>query len=285
MPNNNNNLNTLSWSDEAENVLSMFYNADMMVYVEGEDDIGFWEIVFKKNKILNVKIQDVGGCENLVPYIERITTGKIKAIVAKDSDLNFFSSDIIEHTNIIYTKGYSIENTMINEKVILRVLKSMGKYKAKDIPLENINLWLNKLYNNVENLIVLDIYNHISKQGLSIVCESCERFMQSKSSLDTCINKINSYIQGLPDNFKEQGLKIKEKLTFSNETNINHWLRGHFFFSASHRFIINYLSKDKKKVSISKDSFYSSILMAFELNFTEEHEDYNYYREKIKLIS
>lgn len=35
MPSNAVNIDSLNWSDEAENVISMFYGADIMVYVEG----------------------------------------------------------------------------------------------------------------------------------------------------------------------------------------------------------------------------------------------------------
>ncbi|EFN8414970.1 TPA: DUF4435 domain-containing protein [Escherichia coli] len=287
MPSNAVNIDSLNWSDEAENVISMFYGADIMVYVEGGDDIGFWEIVFSKNGQLNVEVQDVGGCEILMSYVEKITSGKINAIVARDADLNHFSSNIIEHPNVIYTRGYSIENSILNERVISRVIKNMGKYSAKEIQNINKNLasWLNELYSNMENLIYLDIYNHISMKGLSVVGDSCERFMKSKSSCSTCLDKINSYIQSFPDDFKEKGIAIKENLTYPNNTTISNWLRGHFLFSATLRFITNYLAKDERKAAISKDSFYSNILTAFELYFTEEHADYEYYNQKISLIA
>ncbi|MDM9086694.1 DUF4435 domain-containing protein [Klebsiella pneumoniae] len=68
---NDSNAENFSWSNEAENVISLFYDADIMVYVEGEDDIAFWEIIFKKNGRFNVEVQDVGGCEALQPYIEK----------------------------------------------------------------------------------------------------------------------------------------------------------------------------------------------------------------------
>lgn len=285
MPNHDFNFDNLNWSDDAENVISMFYDADMMVYVEGQDDIGFWEIVFKKNGRFKVEVQDVGGCEALNPYIEKIATGKINAIVARDTDFNFFSSSMIDHTNVIYTKGYSIENSILDVKVVSRVLKNMGRYSAKDIQNIDVNSWFEKLHANIENLIFLDIYNHINLRGLSIVGDSCERFMQSKSSYDTCINKVNSYIETLPNDFKEQGMLIKESLHLPNETNIFNWLKGHFLFSATLKFITNYLSKNERKTSISKDSFYSNMLTAFELYFTEEHIDYEYYKQKISLIA
>ncbi|SQJ15263.1 Uncharacterised protein [Serratia rubidaea] len=285
MPNNESNVEIFGWSDEAENVISMFYNADIMVYVEGVDDIGFWEIIFKKNGKFNVEVQDVGGCDALIPYMEKIASGQINAIVARDTDLNAFSSKIINHTNVIYTRGYSIENCILDEKVISRILKNIGKYNEREIQNIDVSSWLSDLYNNTEDLIALDIYNHVNLRGQSVVGDSCERFMQSKTSYSTSIEKINTYIQGLPDDFKEQGLKIKEGLKFPNETTINHWLRGHFLFSASLRFITNYLSKDERKKSISKDSFYANMLTAFELYFTEEHNDYEYYNQKIALIA
>lgn len=278
-------VGNFGWSDGAENVISMFYNADIMVYVEGVDDIGFWEIVFKKNGRLNVEVQDVGGCDALTPYMEKIAAGKVNAIVARDADLNFFSSNIIKHNNIIYTKGYSIENCILDEKVISRILKNLGKYSAREIQGIDISAWLRELYHNLENLITLDIYNHVNIRGQSIVGDSCERFMQSKASYLTSRDKIDAYIQGLPDDFKTQGLAAKEDLKFPNETTINCWLRGHFLFSATLRFITNYLAKDERKKSISKDGFYSNMLTAFEIYFTEEHDDYDYYRQKIALIA
>ncbi|HEY4467381.1 MAG TPA: DUF4435 domain-containing protein [Klebsiella sp.] len=277
--------NSLTWSDAAENVISMFYDADIMVYVEGEDDIGFWEIIFKKTGRLNVEVQDVGGCEALVPYIERVISGQINAIVARDTDLNYFSSSMATHPNIIYTRGYSIENSILNEKVISRILKNLGRYSAKNIRSIEIKTWLSELYQKTENLIALDIYNQINQRGQSIVGDSCDRFMQSKTSYITCSNKINAYIQNLPEDFRSVGLIQKKELQFPNGTSITSWLRGHFLFSAALRFITNYLSKNERKASISKDSFYSNMITAFELYFTEEHEDFIYYNEKIRLIA
>lgn len=276
---------SLTWSNAAENVISMFYDADIMVYVEGEDDIGFWEIIFKKNGRFNVEVQDVGGCEALSPYIERIISGQINAIVARDTDLNFFSSSMKSHQNIIYTKGYSIENSILNEKVISRILKNMGRYSVKDIQNIEVKAWLIGLYQNIENLIALDIYNHINQRGHSIVGDSCDRFMQSKASYVTSNEKIAAFIQNLPEDFRNIGLVEKEGIQFPNNTTINSWLRGHFLFSATLRFISNYLSKNEKKSSISKDSFYSNMITAFELYFTEEHEDFSYYNQKIGLIA
>ena len=40
-----------------------------------------------------------------------------------------------------------------------------------------------------------------------------------------------------------------------------------------------------KKISLSKESFYSSMIMAFEMQFNKEsHPDYSYYEERISKI-
>ncbi|RLM02058.1 hypothetical protein BIY27_26050 [Gibbsiella quercinecans] len=87
----------LSYSNEAFNVLNLFYQKDYMVYVEGRDDVCFWEMIFNKTSNIKVEIQDVGVCEELIPYIEKIYNGEIEAIVACDMDLKYFDDTKKEH--------------------------------------------------------------------------------------------------------------------------------------------------------------------------------------------
>lgn len=285
MNSNSTAANELNWSDAAENIISLFYDADIMVYVEGQDDIGFWEIVFKKTSDLKVEIQDVGGCEELEPYINRIISGQINAIVARDTDLNFFSANLVSHPNILYTKGYSIENTIIDSKVIIKILKNIGRYNAKEIQSINISGWIEDLQEKISSLVILDIHNHLNQCGLSVVGDSCDRFMKSKSSIELCENKIKLFINNFPPHFVSDGMPLIQSISYPNNTCILDWLRGHFLFSATLRFITNFLSQNQRKAAISNDSFYSNMLTAFELYFNEEHQDFIYYRDKISLVS
>ncbi|HGD4068717.1 TPA: DUF4435 domain-containing protein [Enterobacter hormaechei] len=285
MNSNSTATDELNWSDAAENVISMFYDADIMVYVEGQDDIGFWEIVFKKTSELKVEIQDVGGCEELEPYINRIISGQINAIVARDTDLNYFSSTLVEHPNIIYTKGYSIENTIIDSRVITKILKNIGRYNAKEIQSFNVLGWMDDFQEKTSDLVALDVYNHLNQCGLSVVGDSCDRFMKSKSSFELCEEKIHLFINELPSEFINNGILLKHSLSYPNNTSIFNWIRGHFLFSATLRFITKFLSQNQRKAAISNDSYYSNMLTAFELYFDEEHQDYNYYRNKISLVA
>lgn len=51
---------SLDYSLEALNLLNAFHQVDKVVYVEGQDDVPFWEFLFKKFTNLNIYIEDVG---------------------------------------------------------------------------------------------------------------------------------------------------------------------------------------------------------------------------------
>ena len=56
----------LSYSLDALRVKALFYNKKAMVYVEGPEDINFWDPYFDRDVF---EIESVNGCENLKPYI------------------------------------------------------------------------------------------------------------------------------------------------------------------------------------------------------------------------
>lgn len=45
---------SLDYSLEALNLLNAFHQVDKVVYVEGQDDVPFWEFLFKKFTNLNI---------------------------------------------------------------------------------------------------------------------------------------------------------------------------------------------------------------------------------------
>ena len=90
-------------SDDADNVTHMFYDADVMVYVEGQDDLPFWDLIFNFFDY-QVEVQDVGGSKELKKYTEKIKNGELNAIVACDSDFEVLKGESA-HKNIIRTYG------------------------------------------------------------------------------------------------------------------------------------------------------------------------------------
>lgn len=64
-------------SNRAINVTHQFYDKKFMLYVEGDDDVVFWDEHFRKYMPVEFyEIEQVHGKENLGRYIEGIKTGK-----------------------------------------------------------------------------------------------------------------------------------------------------------------------------------------------------------------
>ena len=274
-----------SYSNEAVNVLNLFYQKHYMVYVEGRDDVCFWEMIFKKTSTIKVEIQDVGGCEELIPYIKKIHAGEIDAIVACDMDLNIFDDKYNEHNRVIRTNKYSIENSMINERTITNIIKMLGRYSEKEIKKINIDNWMIDTYDKVTPLIKMDIGNYLFSKGLSIVGDNADRFMTSKKSYILSSEKIQEHIEKLEINLSEaEKDKLAKKIKCS-DSSLSSWLRGHFLFSATLRFICYVLENDGRKISLSNDGFYSNLIQSFEIFFNTENKDYIYYKDKIGRIS
>ena len=58
----------LFYSSEALKAKSIFYGKKAMVYVEGCEDVNFWDPYFERDYF---EIESVNGCQNLVSYIKK----------------------------------------------------------------------------------------------------------------------------------------------------------------------------------------------------------------------
>lgn len=278
-------MDDFHYSAEAENVLNMFYQAEVMVYVEGDDDICFWETVFNKSSSLKVEIQDVGGCEELKKFITRLFEEDLKVLVACDSDLTFFKEQQVLDPRIIKTPGYSIENTFICLDGIYKAIRTLGKIPKKTMETIDLESWDNDFYSKLEPLIKLDIYNFINNKGVAVIGDNADRFMESKKSNVICQDKITGFIAQLSDKFGEVDLREVENLIAAKKTTLRSWLRGHFLFSAIHRLISTITERNGKGISLSYEALYSNLINTFESNFTEQHPEYSYYKDRIKRIA
>ncbi|ENM3764542.1 DUF4435 domain-containing protein, partial [Vibrio cholerae] len=224
-------------SQDANNILHLFYRADVMVYVEGEDDVPFWEIVFSHLADYKVEIQDVGGSNELEKYIAKLDSGEINGIVACDSDFEVIKG-YPSKSNVIRTYGYSIENTIISQSTILKIIKSIGKIPTKNTPVQESEEWLKKFNSTMQKLVIHDIYNELKGLGVSIVGDNCSRFLKSQKSYELCQEKIEDFIRSVGFLIEESDLQKIDTMMNEISRDYSDFIRGHFLFSAVSRFII-----------------------------------------------
>ncbi len=276
-------MSNLTYSGEAKNVLNLFHRVEKMLYVEGDDDILFWEIVFEKLSRFSVRIEEVGGKEEIKKHIDEVISGQANYLIAMDSDFDKLMPQQ-RHANIVSTFGYSIENTIITNSVLNKVLRTVCKVQNRNMP-ENLSQeWLYELEKKVSPLILHAIVNNEEKLGHAVIPDNSDRFMTSKNSCELCEQKVKSYLDSLPIEIsKEQQAKAYTNLGLQR-LNILDMILGHFLMSAAFRLIKVKTKELRTSVSISKEMFFSSLLLAFESVFDPTHPHYDYYRENIDSI-
>jgi len=270
-------MDELNHSTDAENVLNLFYQVDYIVYVEGQDDICFWEKILTETTDLKFEVQDVGGSTQLVSYIDSIINNNLNIIVACDSDLTIFEKNRKNHSRILRTYGYAIENTYIDSRSIISIIKSLAKIKSQQAEGLKVVDWLKELDNRTQELVELDIFNKINNCGVSVVGDNATRFMKNSASSDLCAIKIGNFTSQIRSNFVGyDSNKVKREIS---SRRLKHFLllRGHFIFSAAAKFISVQSSKFGKKISVSNESLYSNFMSNFDNNFNSAHPEYEYY--------
>lgn len=272
----------LDYSDDALNVIAEFYEAKKMFYVEGDDDVVFWEFILETFNIDNFKVQSVNGVEELKKLIIKVIDSEIDSIIARDLDFSILNNEGTETINVITTYGHSIENTILCRNVISKVIKYHGRFKASVINKEECSSWLESFYELFKSLVLYDASNEIKQTGISVLGSNCTRFMTSKTSPIASIEKINDFIE---EN------KLEEQLSYFNDElialitgthrEISDFMRGHFLFSASLKYVNHKIKLLGSSKTASENSFFSSAILSFESVFNESHPHYNHYKTQI----
>lgn len=278
-------MDDFSYSMEAESVMNQFYNVDSIIYVEGQDDIPFWEFLFEEFSEKKFEIKDVGSCTALEPYIKSIENGELNAIVALDSDFTIFKNKNHTSPNIIKTPKYSIENTIINSDSIIDCISALAKVSKKNANKEAFQSWYHSFCECVSEVVLLDIYNSINNLGLRVLGDNADMFLKSKNSCVLCQEKLNVHINKIMGEIDGQvNLDSIINSIINKGFIVLDFIRGHFLFSAVSKYIRVFIKGLGVKSSVSNDSLYSLLLLSLKSSF-KNHADFQYYKSHIENIS
>lgn len=277
-------MTELSYSNGARNVLNRFHRVEKILYVEGDDDVLFWELIFNQISNFSVKVKEVGGKKEIVKtYINEVIANQANYLIAIDSDFDKLTSEKY-HPNIISTFGYSIENTIITDLSLTKVLRTLCKMPGRDVPESLSREWIIELEKSITPLVLHAIVNDEDRLGYSVIPQNSDRFMKSQKSCQLCEQKIKDHLDQLSIEISEERkAKIYEALS-KTKLSIIDMLLGHFLFSAASRLMRIKVEELKTKVSISNDMLFSSLLLAFESLFDSTHPHYDHYKTSIDSI-
>ena len=259
-------MNSLQYSKEALEAKSLFYNKHLSVYVEGEDDVLFWQYLFNAAEI-SAHVEDVGGVKEIEKYIVKILEEDAGFIVACDNDYNDFLELPPAHPNIIRTYGYSIENSMYYFNKIHEIVTKLCRQKI-DVQ-KIIEKWAEDFTNNVYDLLRYDIANFKFSKGIKVIGNNCFRFLQSDTSPYISQKKISDFLDSIRGHFSEGEIKIVDDLISVSKKDFWFLIKGHFLTHATINLIKTLVKKHSGSVcSLSKDAIY-----ALTIDCTENWEE------------
>lgn len=265
----------LAYSGDAINVLNKFHACDYIVYVEGDDDNLFWKTIFDKCSKVKIKTEPVGGSCRIDEKIDRVISENLKVIVARDTDFLAFCDKKKNDPRILYTYGYSIENTLYTTDAIAKIayLLTKGKYSKESHALAASH-WMNALYKTAQNMIELDIANAYHKCGLEVTGENIAKFAKKGISHAIDQEKLRSHLNAIAAKITKKMVKtaLNAGLTYKPT---DRWIRGHFLASAVLQFIIGKIKAAGINIQLNKGALYTDAIQHLE-NVIKENVNSHY---------
>ncbi|WP_082075450.1 DUF4435 domain-containing protein [Pseudomonas sp. 2(2015)] len=272
-------MSGIEYSSDATNVLDLFYRCDAVVYVEGDDDVPFWSIAFKVFADANVEVQSVGGAVELDKIIDRIVDEDLKLIAARDSDFIRLTGADKKEERVLYTYGYSIENTLYCHRSLSQISSVWCRQYRADAQV--CREWLEGFFERFKVLIAYDVACHVFEKTFSALGDNCTRFMDGEKSIFIDAKKLESKISEMEGKMNQQELAYAQSLIDGHGVNYSFHMKGHFLASAAQKYLSAKLKDHGRGNSISFESMYSSAIEFVRGNF-KKLPGADYYSSQIK---
>lgn len=268
-------MSEFEYSLDALNAKTDFLRVTTIIYVEGDDDVLFWNEIFSKIPDFTFEIEPCGGVEELDKYIPMIESGNLKAIAARDADYLTITQQHCKSPLVLYTCGHSIENTLYSENSLILLTKMWCRIPGDSTA--TCASWLQKFSRSFQDILIRDIANYISHAGINVIHENCTPFMTGKYSPEPCSKKIAFKVAELDNLIPAMGLKSALEIFKNANIDVALKIRGHFFASAVAKFITKIAENNSRKISLSSDGLYVSAMTYFAQTLTTSHPHGQYY--------
>jgi len=256
------------WSASAHNVIHEFYNADITVFVEGKDDINFWQHKFEQlTSGIKFHIEAVhgdvsrdGGCKLLAEKMRIIIEENGKFLVASDKDYNVVIDSMPKNPLILKTYGYSIENSLLCPKIINRALCK----KLHDFSIDETVEISTAIYGICESLkciLVYDIANEHFHKGKNVLSENPFQYISDNGNgTKLKVEKINAKTKEIAPFFSDEEILLVTTKLVASPLDIRYIVRGHFLLRVIYNVFFSLLKKYGYAHKLSISDFYDAIV-------------------------
>jgi hypothetical protein len=270
----------LSYSDDALNVRNAFFGAKAIVYVEGDDDVLFWQEVFSRVTDEPFEVESLGGSPALDEHIAKIASGQLQAIAARDADFLPILGKRCKHPKVVYTFGYSIENSLYVTTTLTQLVRLWCK--SPRVTAAECAEWLSTLAGTCGPLVHLDAANTLTSAGVATLGDNCSRYMTSANSATACPTKVAAAVTAIAAKLPSGAVATATASVGAKPEDVLTNLRGHFLASAVHRYIAKRAKSFGRKVSISAESLYAAAIVQFAMTLNADHPHKAHYLDSAK---
>jgi hypothetical protein len=267
----------LSYSANALNALSKFHRRQYIVYVEGDDDISFWSELFSLFGLSDFHMKVAGGKPRIEKLANSLLNDEIDVVVARDCDYSDLLDQQRKHKRILYTYGYSIENSMYCASSLAKAI-NIYSHSIEDRTTETEN-WLTSLLSSFEELIIYDVANEKFGKRIGVMSGSCVRFLKSNNSHFADQTKINKFVKDIKPRFATDEIDDVKKLLKQSKKPLFSVIRGHFLTNA----IMNFIKNKANLTSMSHDMLYGQMIA--QLSCCSNEDDMQHVSQQIRRLA
>ncbi|WP_312438170.1 DUF4435 domain-containing protein [Achromobacter sp.] len=266
----------LEYSREALGVLKNFHRCDAVVFVEGDDDEYFWRVIFRLCADLKIEPKPMGGSASLDAQIDRIITEDLPVLAARDADFLACTGRGTKDARIVYTSGYSIENTLFTRGAVTSMSHLWTRGRNGDLKIA-CDEWFDSLGSDLANLIKLDAANYHHNTGCDVLGDGFARFSESPQSSKLDALKVKAHE-------KKVGKQISDAMVAAIDLGKDAitWIRGHFLQSA----VMQFLQDQARNSGVNKKptypGLYAEAMHYLSHNLNSSHPHYRHYRRTTK---
>lgn len=248
-----------SYSSDGLDVLGEFHETDVVIFVEGDEDILFWSSMVNLAGVRSFTFDSVGSKSQIDEKIRQVVEDNALVVVACDSDHSPFLDSHVDHIRVVRTPGYSIENTTFCPVSLVRLLRKLSRSATADLNI--ITGWYDRFCREVLPLLEYDLANQVFRIGVSVFGDSCARHLIDQKSEHLSPTKIRRFIEEFEDRFEEEQLERVRQMIAEDGREIRMLIKGHYLVSGVRNLLKNEAQKLRgKRPNLSDEHLLSATI-------------------------
>lgn len=275
----------LTYSSTALSNLKKFHEKGIIIYVEGPDDLHFWQKIFSHFSFENIKIKPAGGKDEIKKYSESIIKDGADVVAVMDSDMDDALKTQINNPRIIYTYGYSIENSLCNSTTVAKTLALCARVDYTSKLKAQVELWKRRLEADMKPLIILTLADKKFSKGVGVISHHCHSLTHT-SSYEIHPTLAQEFHNNKKPHFEEVQVAEAEMLVNRYKKPLTYLINGHFMLAITAKYVKKEVASLRRISNYRLDNEFLFNLLVSQINIASDlrKADFSFIKKQIDQV-